>query len=182
MLAAAEGRPAYISDDVSVVIRDKADNNAGTIGSLKSGAHITVLETLGTDSFARIRTDDGREGWITARYISDQPAAREQLGSLRQQLDQAHAQAEALQSSLNTAQEQLARVKPALEHADEFDRKRADLDQREQHLGELERGYDQEAARRETLISGAVLVGAGILLGLLLPWLGGGRKRRHSSF
>src|SRR5579872_2169427 len=84
LLAAAEGRPAYISDDVSVVIRDRPDNNAATVGSLKSGAHVTVLETLGPDSFARIRTEDGREGWITARYLAEQPAAREQLGSLHQ--------------------------------------------------------------------------------------------------
>jgi SH3 domain protein len=180
LVAAAEGRAAYISDDVSVAVRTQPDNGAPTVGSLKSGAHLTVLESLGPDSFAHIRTEDGREGWITARFLSDQPAAREQLGALRQQLDQAHAQAQTLQSSLNTAQEQLARAKPALERADEFEKKRADLDQREQRLGELEQGYNREAAHRATLIAGAALVGAGVLLGLLLPWLGGNRRRRSS--
>ena len=148
---------------------------------VKSGARVTVLESLGSDSFARIRTGDGREGWITARFVSTQPAAKDQLGSMRQQLDQAHAQAQSLQHDLDTAQQALAKARPALEMAGENEKLRAAIAQREQQVGQLEQQYDGEKARRQTLLMGAVLVGSGIFVGLVLPWMGG-RKKRYSDF
>ena len=179
--AAAQGRQQYISDEISVTIRQKPSNDAESLGSIKSGMKVTVLESLGSDSFARIRTADGREGWITARFITDQPAAKEQLTALKQQLDQAHGQAQSLQQELNTAQQQLAKAKPALEMAGENEKLKAAIAQREQQVGELEQQYDAEKARRQTLLTGALLVAGGIFIGLVLPWMGG-RKKRYSDF
>jgi SH3 domain protein len=179
--AQTQGRQQYISDEISVTIRQKPTNEAESLGVVKSGVRVTVLESLGSDSFAHIRTADGRDGWITARFLSDQPAAKEQLTTLRQQLDQAHAQAQSLQHDLETAQQQLAKARPALEMAGENDKLRAAIAQREQQVAGMERQYDAEKARRETLLTGAILVGGGILVGLLLPWFGG-RKKRRSDF
>src|SRR5581483_3768456 len=174
--AMAQGRQQYISDEISVTIRQKPSNDAESLGSVKSGMKVTVLESLGADSFARIRTADGREGWITARFITDQPAAKEQLASLKQQLDQAHSQAQSLQQDLSAAQQQLAKARPALEMAGENEKLNAAIAQREQQVGELEQQYDAEKARRQTLLTGAVLVAAGIFIGLVLPWMGGRKK------
>jgi SH3 domain protein len=176
-----EGRQQYISDDISVTIRDKPSNDAASLGNIKSGAKVAVLESLGSDSFARIRTGDGREGWITARFLSPQPAAKEQMLQMKQQLDQAHTQSQSLQHELDSAQQQLAKARPALEMAGENDKLRADIAQREQQVSELERQFDGERARRDTLATGAALVGGGVILGLLLPWLGT-RKRRYNDF
>jgi len=140
-----------------------------------------VLESLGGDSFTHIRTSDGRDGWITSRFLSDQPAAKDQLTLLRQQVDQAHAQAQSLQHDLDAAQQQLAKAKPALDMAGENDKLRATIAQREQQVGALEQQFDAEKARRETMATGAVLVAGGIFVGLILPWLGG-RKKRRSDF
>ena len=180
-LAQSAAREQYIADDISVTIRQKPSNDAESLGVVKSGARVSVLDSLGADSFAHIRTADGREGWITARFLSDQPAAKDQLVQLRQQLDQAHGQVQSLQRDLDAAQQQLAKAKPALEMAGENDKLRATIAQREQQVGALEQQFDAEKARRETLVTGAVLIGIGILLGLMLPWLGG-RKKRHSDF
>jgi SH3 domain protein len=180
-LAQPEGQQQYISDDISVTIRQKPSNDALSLGVVKSGARVTVLDSLGADSFAHIRTADGRDGWITARFLSAQPAAKEQMVQLKQQLEQAHGQAQSLQRELDSAQQQLAKARPALEMAGENDKLRADIAQREQQVSELERQYDGERARRDTLATGAGLVGGGILLGLLLPWVGT-RKKRYSDF
>lgn len=180
-MALAEGRQQYISDEISVTIRQKPSNDAESLGSVKSGMKVTVLESLGSDSFAHIRTADGRDGWITSRYISDQPAAKDQLVALKQQLDQAHAQAQSLQRDLEGTQQQLAKAKPALEMAGENEKLKATIAEREQQVGALEQQYDAEKARRQTLVTGAILVGSGILVGLLLPWMGG-RKKRRSDF
>lgn len=179
--ALAQSGQQYISDEISVTIRQKPSNDAESLGVVKSGARVSVLESLGSDSFARIRTADGREGWITARFLSAQPAAKDQLLTLRQQLDQAHAQAQSLQHDLDTAQAALAKARPALEMAGENEKLRAAIAQREQQVGELEQQFDGERARRQTLLMGAMLVGIGIFVGLVLPWMGG-RKKRYSDF
>ena len=180
-MAQSPGKQQYISDEISVTIRQKPSNDAESLGVVKSGARVSVLESLGGDSFTHIRTADGRDGWITSRFLSDQPAAKDQLTQLRQQVEQAHAQAQSLQHDLDAAQQQLAKAKPALEMAGENDKLRATIAQREQQVGALEQQFDAEKARRETLATGAVLVGGGIFVGLILPWLGG-RKKRRSDF
>ena len=180
-MAQSAGKQQYISDEISVTIRQKPSNDAESLGVVKSGARVSVLESLGGDSFTHIRTADGRDGWITSRFLSDQPAAKEQLTLLHQQLDQAHTQAQSLQHDLDAAQQQLAKAKPALEMAGENDKLRATITQREQQVSALEQQFDAERARRETIVTGAALVGGGILIGLILPWLGG-RKKRRSDF
>lgn len=179
----AQGKPQYISDEISVTIREKPSNDSNSLGQIRSGAKVTLLESLGADSFARIRTGDGREGWITARFLSDQPAAQDQLLQQRKDLDEAHAQIQKLQRELDEAQQQLAKARPALQLVADNDRLRAAVNQREQAVAELERRYDTEKARRDTMIAGAALVGGGVLLGLVLPHLGGsGRRRRRGEF
>jgi SH3 domain protein len=180
--AQQQGRAQYISDDVSVSIREKPSNDAGSLGTIKSGARVTVLESLGPDSYARIRTADGREGWITARFLSNEPAAKDQLAKTQQQFDEARAQAQNLQRELDTTRQQLAQAKPALELAAQNDQLKATIAEREHAVAELERRFNEEKARRDTLIAGAGLVGGGILIGLILPWLGRNRKRRYSDF
>ncbi|MDR3418289.1 MAG: TIGR04211 family SH3 domain-containing protein [Nevskia sp.] len=179
--APASAGPGYISDEINVTVRQRPTNDAEPVATLRSGTAVAVLESLGPDSFARIRTADGREGWIATRYLSSQPAARDQLTQQRQQLDQAHAQAQSLQHDLQQAQQQLAQARPALEMASENDKLRSAIAERERQVSALEQKFDAERARRDTLVTGAALVAGGMLLGLVLPWMGG-RKRRRSDF
>ena len=178
-MAQSSGHQQYISDDISVTLREKPSNDAAPLGALKSGARVSVLEVLGPDSFARVRTADGREGWVTARFISDQPAAKDQLVQLRSQLQDANAQIQSLQHEQQTAQQQLEKAKPALQMAADNDQLRETLAAREQAAAALERRFDEGQARRQMLITGAALVGGGVFLGLVLPWLAGGSRRRR---
>jgi SH3 domain protein len=181
VMAQPAGSQQYISDDINVTIRQKPSNDAESIGMVRSGARVRLLESLGSDSFAHIRTADGRDGWISARYLSGEPGAKDQLIQLRQQLEQARSQGQSLQRDLDAAQQQLAKAKPALEMAADNDRLRAAITRGEQKVGELEQQFDAEQARRQTLVTGGILICGGMAAGLLLPWLGG-RKRRYGSF
>ena len=147
-----------------------------------AGARVTVLEVLGADSFARVRTADGREGGITARFLSDEPAAKEQLQQLKQQLQESGSQIQSLQRDLQTAQQQLAKAKPALDMAADNDQLRTALQEGERTTNELRSRFDIEGAHRRTLITGAALAGGGIFVGLLLPLLiSGSRQRRNRN-
>lgn len=177
--AQSAGRPQYISDDITVTLRQQPRNDAPPMGALKSGAKVSVLESLGPESFARIRTADGREGWVTARFISAQPAAKERYQQAQQELDAAQKRAQNLERELTAAQQQLGQAKPAFELARENESLKATITELRSSAETLQQRFDVERAKRKTLITGASLVGAGVLLGLVLPWMGGGRKKRR---
>ncbi|MDP9141802.1 MAG: TIGR04211 family SH3 domain-containing protein [Pseudomonadota bacterium] len=177
--AFAQDKQQYISDEITVTVRDGPRNDATYLGMLKSGDRVTVLESLGEASFARVKTSTGKEGWITARFLTDRPAAREALNAVQRDLKTAQARIAELEGSLNTAQGNLAQARPALELAKENDQLRAQISELQRAMQETELRFNEQKASRKTMATGGVLVAAGIFLGLLLPWIGSSRKRRH---
>ena len=64
----------YVSDMLTLTVRDKQENGANILGRLKSADSIEVLEESG--QYLRIRTQGGIEGWVQKNYItSDKPKA-----------------------------------------------------------------------------------------------------------
>lgn len=185
LLCSAQGasrQQQYISDEISVTIRDAPRNDAPSLGVISSGARVSVLESLGAESFTRIRAADGRTGWVTSRFVSPRPAAKDRLADVEKQLAQAQEQISGLQAQLASARDQLEKAAPALALAGDNEKLRASLAEQERQSAEAMSRYDQERAKRRTLVTGAALVGGGVLLGLLLPWLGRGKRRRYSDF
>lgn len=181
-LAQNAGRAYYIADDIPITVREQPRNDAAVVAQLKSGARVTLLQSLGRESFARIRTGDGREGWVTARYLSTQPSARDRYQQAQQELAAAQDRITTLERELQSAQQQLAQARPAFEALRENERLHAAMAELERSSAEQRARYDAEKARRRSLLSGGALVVIGTLLGLVLPWLGRGRKRRYSDF
>lgn len=171
----------YITDELSVPLRTEANNDADLLGVLNSGDKVTLLQSLGPQSYSKIQTDRGTEGWLPSRYLSEDPAAQVRLRSAQRERDQARAQAERLQNELDTARKQLAAAAPAFELADENQRLREQMQELQDRSEELKQFYDEEKARRKTLMTGAALVGGGILAGLILPLLGRGRRRSYGD-
>lgn len=173
----------YIDDEISVSVRAEPRNDAEFLGLVKSGDRVTVLESLGPQSFARIRTAEGREGWITARFLTDEPAAGVALDGVRRELAQAQARIRTLESDLQKAQGELEKARPALELAGDNDRLRAQIDDLQRGAAEVERRFNEQKAWRRMMLTGGALVGAGVIVGLLLPWLGRtSRRRRWGDF
>ena len=169
----------YVADDISITMRDAARNDAPIIGSVRSGPRLTVLEVLGPDSFARVRTAEGREGWITARYLSNQPAAKDRVAQIKAELDAAQTQIKSLSSELASTKAQLEKARPAFELSADNDRLKNELLTKEQAAATMMQRYDAERERRATLVTGATLAGGGVIAGLLLPWLLQFRRRRR---
>ena len=83
-----------------------------------------------------------------------------------------------LERQVEQLQGRLEQAAPALELADRNAELEAQLEARQAELQQSLKAYDAEVARQRTLITGAALVGGGIVFGLLLPMLTRGRKRR----
>lgn len=173
----AVAQTQFVSDVINLSIRERPANDAGVIGQVSSGEQVEVLESLGPESFTRIRDTNGREGWVTARYLTDEPAARVQLEAAKAALAQSNQALAALQSDFDAAQSRLADAASALELADENERLKEVIAQLQvdEQRSIAERDADRE--RRKLLLTGAALVGGGVTLGLLLPALGRRRRR-----
>ncbi len=175
-------RQQYISDDITLTLRAEPRNEAASVGAVSSGMRVTVLETLGEQSFARVRTADGRSGWITSRFLSAQPAAKDRLKDLQTQLATSRDQLKSLQNELDSAHGRLDQARPAMEVAAENERLRQEVADARQQYQSATIKSDEERARRRTLLMGGGLVFGGVVLGLLLPILGRARRRRRSDF
>mgnify|MGYP000566031803 FL=1 len=60
-VATAESQ-RYIDDEIAVTVRAGPSNNADYLGVVRSGDEVTLIESMGPESFARIRTASGTEG------------------------------------------------------------------------------------------------------------------------
>lgn len=171
----------YITDEVTVPLRSAPDNEADLVGVLNSGDRVTIQRSLGPQSYTQITTSRGAEGWLPSRYLSEDRPAGVRLKQVEAQRDEARARVRQLEQELNEARDRLAQAAPAFQLADDNERLQQRITELEQERVELARTYNEERARRQTLITGAALIGGGVLLGLVLPLLGRRRKRGYGE-
>ena len=62
---------AYVSTP-QAVLRDRVAAVFNKVGTVTSGEKVRVLDRSQNRRFVKVRTDDGREGWMEQRYLVDQ--------------------------------------------------------------------------------------------------------------
>jgi SH3 domain protein len=98
---------AYIIDNIRVGLRDAPEGNADKIIVMDSG---TRLEIIGSkNGYNQVKTESGREGWVSAVYLQNEPTAalqlqlkevefNQQLQILKEELDKFQDQNEQIQN------------------------------------------------------------------------------------
>ena len=98
-------------------------------------------------------------------------------------LEASEAEAKTLQATLTDVSDELAALKPAAELAEDNAALRARIAELERDNAEVVQRYSEQKSRRKNMLTAAGLIGAGVLGGLVLPWLGRStRRRRYSDF
>ena len=202
-LAQAETR--YVTDQLEATLRTGESVTHRIIRMVESGTALEVLGTNAKSGYSRVRTEDGREGFILTRQLMDEAPPRERviqleakLKELQQAPEQLSAKLAALQdeySTLERSHAKLESVKRDLEAeliavkraaadplaiAEERNALRkqvADLTRQVEELKAQNAEAANDQAQRWFMIGGGVAFG-GLLLGLILPHL---RLRRQRS-
>ena len=202
-LAQAETR--YVTDQLEATLRTGESVTHRIIRMVESGTALEVLGTNPKSGYSRVRTEDGREGFILTRQLMEEAPPRERviqleakLKELQQAPDQLTAKLAALQdeySTLERSHAKLESVKRDLEAeliavkraaadplaiAEERNALRkqvADLTRQVEELKAQNAEAANDQAQRWFMIGGGVAFG-GLLLGLILPHL---RLRRQRS-
>lgn len=163
--AAAHAETRYIVDEAKMPVRSGAGDQYRIVRMISSGEAVELLEQAG--GYAHIKMGDGRSGWILSRYLMQQPAARERLQQLQQQLDK-----------LDAIKQQKADVEA------ENERLKAETDTAKKALADYQSQVaeltDDAHERWFMLGGGAILLG--IVLGLILPHLRPPKRRRLGGF
>ncbi|MGQ0585768.1 MAG: TIGR04211 family SH3 domain-containing protein [Gammaproteobacteria bacterium] len=182
--AFAEDKVRYVTDELAIVLRD-APGDGPSRGQLLSGARVVVLESR-PDGYARVRTADGREGWIIEKYVQPEPAARARLAQAGKELAAAQAELKALKEDNARLLEDFARISggqpvASRELMDQNEKMKARMAENDQQVAAVKTRYGAEAAQQRTLAIGGALVIAGGVLALVLRGLLS-RKRRYGDF
>ena len=201
--ALAETR--YVSDQLRLPMRKGGSGSFKISRMLPSGTPLEVLSVNRKTGWAQIKTPKGTTGYVLDRYLQDEPVARERiieieerLAGLQQapdqlaaklgQLQQAHQaliqQHEAITQENDRLTQELAAIRHASENVvritEERDQLRSETRKLQHEAGNLRQqnmDLGSQSDQRWFLI-GAGVLGGGIALGLLLPYL---RLRRRSS-
>nr|WP_242674558.1 TIGR04211 family SH3 domain-containing protein [Marinobacter halodurans] len=193
----------YVDDELLIMLRSGEGNQFRILDSLKSGTRLEVLQEGENSGYTKVRTQDGQEGWVLSRYLSNQPIARDrlaatqkkleqtesalkeardQLQSLRQQRDELASSEQSLQSRAGKLSSELDRIKEVSSNALTLDRRNRELQESNQQLKKevevLTAENERLEAKKESdfMLLGAGLVGLGVLIAIVLPWLKPTRK------
>lgn len=205
----AFGESAWVSDEFEVTLRTGPSTSNAIELMLASGTELELLEEDAESGYSRVVTPGGTEGWVLNRYLMSEPAAREQLAILTQQLTDANAEGTSMQSQLASirgdseaaqrrigeleqenadAQAELEKIRRTAANVLAIDKQNMNLQQQltdaEITVSILEQENDQLSSRttRNWFITGALVLFAGILLGLLLPRMTWSRRSRYDRF
>lgn len=70
----------FVTDSLKLKLRVTANNNAEVVTTLDSGQKLTLVEKQ--KRFTRVRTSDGKLGWVQSWFLTDKPPATYKVASL----------------------------------------------------------------------------------------------------
>lgn len=208
-LSGARAQSVWVSDEFEIMLRSGPSTSNAIELMLGSGTRLEVLERDPESGYSRVRTSGGTEGWVLSRYLMSEPAAREQLERLTSDLTDANTRGSSMGSQLSAIkgeydnaigridtleaekqqlQTDLDEIRSTAANVLSIDSQNKNLRQQltdaEITVNILEQENEELAGQRTRnwFITGALVLFAGMLLGLILPRIKWQRRSRYEQF
>jgi SH3 domain protein len=195
MCLSAETR--YVTDELQLSMYEEINSQGKMIKRLNSGTELELLETQGL--YAKVRTQEGLEGWTKAGFlISEKPArallldANQRVDALESQLEQSRKALEIVQTDLKNSQSDTSNDNGELqERLAKAEEVAASVDQLKQENQSLRQQLDSQEDNHEIVYAEGIplkwgLIGSAVTL--VLGILGGmalfdyRSRRRHGGY
>lgn len=189
------GANMYVTDQLQVTVRSGPSVENKVIHVVNSGDRIEVISEV-QDGWVKVRADDGKEGWMIARYLQEEMPALLKIKKLDPQnktllarMEELSKENQDLKNSLGKAQGRVAELESAYaklekDASDVLALRNAHKKLQEEYAAHKER-LDNVSTELESLRLGGnlkwFLAGAGVLLAGWLIGLAMGRRKRRSS-
>ena len=198
----------FVSDQLEITMRTGQGVKFGIRKMLSSGTKLEVIET-DPAGYSKVRTENGADGWVLTRYLSNTPSARNSLAAsvqkvanLELEIAKYKEEIQAL-SSQNTdaSSENLSLTETSQRLGKELDdlrrtasnsvaldnenrqlkEKLQQIDDQMQSL-EIENSSLKDSSAKSWFLIGAAVLFGGLLLGLILPRLRFQKKENWGTF
>ncbi len=201
-----EARTGYINDEMEVTLRTGESTRNSIVRMLPSGERLEVVSVNSDTGYARVTTNEGREGFVLSRFVTYEPVARDQLVTANRRLERSAQRIAELEAELNntkgentnysqnqsTLETNNARLTEELDEIRRTSANAIQLADQNRNLTStkinLERQIQEIQVRNSTLsarssqlwfMAGAGTLILGILTGILLPRL---KLKRRSKW
>lgn len=196
----------YVSDSLEITMRSGMSTSHGIIRMLRSGTPLDVLETDNDSGYSRVRTRDGKTGWVLSRFLMKGQAARDKLAAAEKRLAEIEIENNKMAAAMETMKvkvssiekdrtnldgvnrkvsQELAEIKRTASSALAIDSENKELKSRvvalERKLQTLHQENEglKDRTDRDWFMVGAGVVLLGIIVGLIIPRI---RWRKKSSW
>ncbi|WGE68321.1 TIGR04211 family SH3 domain-containing protein [Actinobacillus equuli subsp. haemolyticus] len=174
----------YITENLSTYMRKGAGDQYKISGAIQAGEKVTVLDRK--DRFVLIRDSKNREGWVLASEISQTASPKDLIPQLQQQVQDLSAKLGKIDSDWQQRTVEMQRrsqqsEQQSSELLDQNAQLKRELEVLKNKNRDLETMHDSE--KREIVIQwfiyGGSVLAAGLLLGLLIPFILPRRRRNN---
>lgn len=199
-----QAESVYVVDNLIITMRSGQGNQFQIIRTWPSGTKLEVLEKA--ENYTRVRGPDDKEGWVLNQYISPKPTAKILLAAAERKLKKLEAENAQLKKETGSTSEtntslskELSSLKTKykkqeqeLTHLRSVAAKPLKLENENQQMKKdylkLENEHEllrqenqvlQDSSDRDWFINGALVIIAGIIIGLIAPRL---KPRKKSTW
>jgi SH3 domain protein len=177
----------YVTDQFEIMMRTGQGNQFGIIRQLKSGTAVTVIEQ--NSDYTHVRLSSGVEGWVLTRYLMNQPSGRDQAAALQVKYDRLKNNFDqAVEKEKAGMQKEIARLENLAKKPLELQRENAALksqleEQKERYLALAEESEVLKSPYkdRQWFVTGAFVVAASMIFGIILTRIPWQRKKRWNE-
>lgn len=190
----AQAERGYATDSCTLPVQSGPAPGYKIVRMVGSGTPLEILET-DAKGYTKVKTPEGRMGWIMTQYLMDRPSARNRVEQLEARVAALENENRTLRSeteTLSVVREAATRCGEELETIRRTASQALAIDEENRHLQqevaaarerqgqlELENATLRDQSYRNWFLAGAGAVLGGLLSGLIIPHLSWGRRQRR---
>ena len=192
----ANARTVYVTDNIEIPLRSGESERSKIVKMLANGTQLTVLQENNENGYTYVQANNGAEGFILTRYLTNEPISRSQLETASKKLEALQEENKQLKASQSANLEvgkerdrlsnELSELQQTAANAIQLKQQRDQLQERvigiERELQQLKRENQAltDSSNQDWFLYGGGLSLFGVLLGFILPKLSW--RRRSNSW
>lgn len=167
----------YISDDLFIYTHSGPGNNYRIVGTINSGLEIKITGKQ-ENNYSQIIDNENRTVWAESKNVSTTPGLRHVIAELNEKMSTLSEQSNTIQAK---ASEKTSQVMQLSKENLALNNEVIDLKKSLANVSSQLKNEDTEI-KKQWFFNGAIVLGFGLILGLVIPRLGFKKKSEMGSW